>query len=111
VLEIPLLDKGGTKNFYPDFVIWSGNDVYAIDTKGDHLIKEDSSRKLFFIATEGSKIGTGLFIRLITEGRWNQNIMKEGQEGLTVWINKQGKIHPLHVKNTADAVQAALRKY
>lgn len=109
VFEIPLLDKGGTKNFYPAFVVWSGNDVFAIDTKGDHLIKEDSSRKLF-IASDGSRGGSGLFIRLITEGKWNQEIMKESQERL-VWINKQGKIHPLHVKNTDDAVQAALRKY
>jgi len=39
--EIPLLDRGNTKTFNPDFLVWGDKVVVAIDTKGDHLIVED----------------------------------------------------------------------
>lgn len=47
--QIPLLDGKGTNNFNPDFVVWDKEEIYALDTKGNHLIIQDSERKLFFI--------------------------------------------------------------
>ena len=47
--EIPLLDKGGTNTFNPDFIIWDKRKIFAIDTKGDHLIAGDAPRKLFSV--------------------------------------------------------------
>jgi len=111
VFEIPLLDKGGTNNFFPDFIVWSDGDIYAIDTKGDHLIKEDSARKLFYIEKVGAKSGPNLFVRLITKGKWGPNTMKEGPEGYTVWVQKLGKASPIHVSNLDQAVQASLSKF
>jgi hypothetical protein len=37
---IPLLDRGNTRTFNPDFLVWTEKTVVAIDTKGDHLITE-----------------------------------------------------------------------
>ena len=65
---IPLLDRGNTRNFSPDFLVWVDGLVVAIDTKGDHLITEDAGRKLFFI--EKIEDGPELVIRLVTQGAW-----------------------------------------
>ena len=64
---IPLLDRGNTRTFNPDFLAWTEKTVVAIDTKGDHLITEDAGRKLFFI--EKVEDGPELVIRLVTKGR------------------------------------------
>lgn len=108
LFEIPLLTHGGTKNFNPDFIVFVDKGVVAIDTKGDHLIVEDSGRKLFTI----DKIGTGpdLTIRLLTKGTWSDQIAKTSAEGFTVWTQRHGRPHPLHVANMADAVAACLRQ-
>lgn len=108
LFEIPLLTHGGTKNFNPDFVVFVDKGIVAIDTKGDHLIVEDSGRKLFTI----DKIGTGpdLTIRLLTKGTWSDQIAKTSAEGFTVWTQRHGRPHPLHVASMADAVAACLRQ-
>jgi type III restriction enzyme len=109
--EIPLLDRGNTKTFNPDFLVWVDNKrVIAIDTKGDHLIVEDSGRKLFHIDLIGN--GPRLEIRLVTEGEWhakNGEIGKlSGSSGYTVWSLKNGKIHPTHCRTMEKAVEACL---
>jgi type III restriction enzyme len=107
--EIPLLDRGNTKTFNPDFLLWIDNKrVIAIDTKGDHLIVEDSGRKLFHIGVIGN--GPRLEIRLVTEGEWHANhgeIGKfSGSSGYTVWSLRHGKIHPTTCRTIAKAVEA-----
>jgi type III restriction enzyme len=107
--EIPLLDRGNTKTFNPDFLFWADSKrVIAIDTKGDHLIVEDSGRKLFHIDLIGN--GPRLEIRLVTEGEWhakNGEIGKlSGSSGYTVWSLRHGKIHPTHCRTIAKAVEA-----
>src|SRR3546814_5456489 len=42
--SIPLLEKGGTRRFFPDFLVWKDGVTYAIDPKGKHLILEDAGR-------------------------------------------------------------------
>jgi len=108
LFQIPLLDKGGTNTFNPDFVVWSQDGIFAIDTKGDHLITEDSARKLFFI----KKIGTGpdLYVRLITEGEWDNNVKKIGPSGFTVWKLKLGKVVQFHAATVTDSVRICLQK-
>lgn len=68
--QIPLLDGKGTNNFNPDFVVWDEDVIYALDTKGSHLIIQDSERKLFCIE-KAYKEGPDLLVRLISE----KNIM------------------------------------
>lgn len=108
--EIPLLDRGNTKNFNPDFLVWSGQRVIAIDTKGDHLIVEDAGRKLFHVESVGR--GPKLEIRLVTEGEWRakpQIARIAGTEGYTVWALKQGSPHPSYCPNIAKSVEACIR--
>lgn len=62
--QIPLLDGKGTNNFKPDFVVWDEDVIYALDTKGSHLIIQDSEWKLFCIE-KAYKEGPDLFVRLI----------------------------------------------
>ncbi|CFW92862.1 Putative Type III restriction enzyme, res subunit [endosymbiont DhMRE of Dentiscutata heterogama] len=47
---IPLLSKGTTKKFYPDFLVWLNDDlVVAIETTGKSLLQDKIDRKLFKI--------------------------------------------------------------
>lgn len=107
LFEIPLLASGGTKNFNPDFIVWVDKTIFVIDTKGDHLIKEDAGRKLFFIEKLG--IGPDLFVRLVTRGTWNDAIEKIDNLGYTVWSLRNGKPHPTSAENVNEAVQQCLR--
>lgn len=106
---IPLLDRGRTRNFSPDFLVWTNGHIAAIDTKGDHLIVEDAGRKLFHL----EKIGNGpdLVIRLVTEGKWavrGSEFSKDGGSGYTVWSLRQSKHHAEYCSTMAGAVQACL---
>lgn len=88
--------------------MWVDKAILAIDTKGDHLIVEDSGRKLFYI----DKIGKGpdLVIKLVTRGKWDDKIQKADNTGYTVWALKNGKPHPYHAANVNEAVQLCLRQ-
>ena len=109
--EIPLLDRGSTRTFNPDFLVWAdAKHVVAIDTKGDHLIVEDAGRKLFHI--DAVSPGTVLSVRLVTEGHWTvSNGMPsklKGKSGFTVWNLKQGKLHPNPCADAGSAAKACL---
>ena len=108
LFEIPLLTHGGTKNFNPDFVVFVDKGIVAIDTKGDHLIVEDASRKLFNIEKSGS--GPDLSIRLLTRGEWNEQREKKGPDGFTVWAMRLGRPHPLPAASMAEAITLCLRQ-
>ena len=111
--EIPLLDRGKTRTFNPDFLVWAdAKTVVAIDTKGDHLIVEDAGRKLFHI--EAMAPGPQVTIRLVTEGHWSvpngqPSRDPKGKSGFTVWTLKQGKLHPIICKNAEAAALACLQ--
>lgn len=109
--EIPLLDRGKTRTFNPDFMLWvDSKHILAIDTKGDHLIVEDAGRKLFHIEAVGS--GPKVSIRLVTEGIWGVSNglpnKQKGKAGYTVWMLKQGKLHATPCQNVESAVKACL---
>ena len=107
LFDIPILAKGESKNFNPDFIVWVDKAIIVIDTKGDHLIVEDAGRKLFHI----SKIGKGpeILIKLVTRGKWDDKIQKVGPDGFTIWSLKNGKPFPTLVKNVTEAVEICLR--
>lgn len=109
--EIPLLDRGSTRTFNPDFLLWAdAKHVVAIDTKGDHLIVEDAGRKLFHI--DAVSPGAVLSVRLVTEGHWTVTggmpSKLKGKAGFTVWNLKQGKLHPNLCADAAVAAKACL---
>jgi type III restriction enzyme len=104
--SIPLLDKGDTNTFNPDFIVLCNKNIIAIDTKGDHLINSDAARKLFTLKKYGK--GKDLFIRLVTQGEWTSEIRKIGKNGYTVWSFKNGKIVSHHVSSLSECVKTCL---
>lgn len=104
--SIPLLDKGDTNSFNPDFIVWASRKIIAIDTKGDHLIRGDAARKLFSLVKYGK--GPDLIIRLITRGEWSNDIKKIGADGYTVWEMKNARIIGHHVHSLKDCVSYSI---
>jgi type III restriction enzyme len=106
--NIPLISIGPTNNFYPDFLVWKGKDVYAIDTTGGHLLQEKTGRKLLSIAPAKATSGR-LRVRLVSEGKWNTDVQQEDSEGYTVWGRKQDNaLRASHVSSVEDAVARCL---
>ena len=106
ILKIRLLDGKGTDNFNPDFIVWSDSAIYALDTKGCHLIYEDSIRKLFYL--EKACDGKDLVIKLISEKKYNGDGQVIDQNGYTVWQLKQGKISPIICSTIKEAVNVCI---
>jgi type III restriction enzyme len=104
--HIPLLSEGDTSSFYPDFLIWKGDLVYCLDTKGGHLLSDAVARKLFDIK-DGNK--TKVLVRFITEGKQSQLRGKAIKGGYTVWKMKSGNPTPIHVDDLDKAVKECLR--
>lgn len=102
-LKIALLDGKGTNNFNPDFIVWGSDKVFAIDTKGSHIIDSEARRKLFYV----EKIGEGpdLDIKLISEKKYNDEGQVIDENGYTVWLVKQGKICTETCTLLSDAVK------
>lgn len=109
IFQIPLLDGKGTNNFNPDFVVWDEDVIYALDTKGSHLIIQDSERKLFCIE-KAYKEGPDLLVRLISEKKYNEQGEVLDNKGYTVWKLKQGTVQPLHCDTIEETVKMCLKK-
>ena len=101
--SIPLLDRGRTRNFYPDFLVWKDETVFAIDPKGEPYLATDAGRKLLSISDDsGKKL---VLVRLVTEGKWNSDTLRPATpEGYTAWtLTNTGKIRARH-KATIDEI-------
>jgi len=83
---IPLIEPGRTQNFYPDFLVWSSNDVFAIDTKAAFL-HADAMRKLVQIRPAGVSTPR-LFVRFVSPGLVDEAGGKKDGDGYTVWSFK-----------------------
>lgn len=106
---VPILEKGTTKNFYPDFLVWKDDLIFALDPKGDHLITRAAAHKLMAIRDEKGR--RKVVIRLITEGRWTDPVTKTGGNGYTVWaISNSGGIKMRHTATVAETVETCLNK-
>ncbi|MDR1938560.1 MAG: DEAD/DEAH box helicase family protein [Tannerellaceae bacterium] len=104
--SIPLLDKGDTNNFNPDFIVWNNRKIIAIDTKGEHLIAKDAARKLFSLKKYGK--GADLIIRLVTHGEWENEREQTKKDGYTVWEIKNGRVIGHYVLSLKDCVACCL---
>lgn len=102
ILKIKLLDGKGTENFNPDFIVWADHVIYALDTKGSHLIHTDSARKL--LQLEKACDGKDLLIKLVSEKKYNVHGQVIDQNGYTVWQLKQGQISPITCSTIGEAV-------
>lgn len=105
--SLPLLSDKGRK-FHPDFFVWVGKDVVAIDTKGDHLIENEADRKLLLLQNDGK--GPSLHVRLVTEGEWDTSFRKKpGSKGMTVWVSRHGAAWPIHCQTAEEAVAQCIK--
>lgn len=113
---IPLITVGRTRTFYPDFLVWSGDeglsDVYAIDTTGAHLLADKTGRKMLTVRPpRGSS--HQLRVRFISRGKQDlglNGVNSLDDEGYTVWSRRpeDGTIRTQHVDELKPAVAKAL---
>jgi type III restriction enzyme len=71
--SIPLITLGSTRNFYPDFLIFDQDKIFAVDTSGEHLIKDKADRKLLNISPK-------LLVCFISDGRWDEKSVEKIDE-------------------------------
>lgn len=106
--SIPLLEKGSSRRFFPDFLVWKDELIYAIDPKAKHLLAADATRKLLSIRDEKGK--QRVLVRLISEGRWTYEPIKQvGPNGWSVWrMTTSGQLRCTHHTTAEEAVHKAL---
>ncbi len=106
---IPLLEKGDTYRFFPDFLVWKDGLVFAIDPKGGHLLRKDAWRKVLNIMDEKGR--RRVLARLISEGRWDDDARSEQDGGFTVWYAQAstGRVRARHVQTIAEAIEFCLK--
>jgi type III restriction enzyme len=106
--SIPLLDRGRTRNFYPDFLVWKGDTVYALDPKGEPYLATDAGRKLLSIRDESGK--QIVLVRLITSGKWNSDTMRPiTSDGFTAWtLTNTGKVKSRHKASVSEIIEVCL---
>jgi len=81
---IPLVSPGTTSRFYPDFLVWEGPNIIAVDTTGGHLLPEKAARKLLAIQIPADATQR-VHIRFVSEGTWTAGLAQEDTQGFTVW--------------------------
>lgn len=87
---IPLITTGPTVTFYPDFLLWVGDAVLCLETKGEHLIANDAGRKLLSIVPhKSSKIRVE--VRMISKGKFDSDQQPAGSDGYTLWGLSNGQ--------------------
>ena len=102
---IPLISIGSTKSFYPDFLVWRGDDVIAIDTTGNHLLREKTVRKLLSVAPPKDEPGR-LIVRFVSTGTLDADLNELDKAGYTVWSQKQdGTLRATPAESIDAAVQ------
>ena len=105
---IPLLSPGQSKSFYPDFLVWKGRHVFALDTTVEHILEGKLGRKLLAIDPH-PKAKVRLVVRLVSAGRWNAQPQRESGEGFTVWsLGHTNALQATHVATMADAVRLSV---
>lgn len=106
--SLPLLDTGGTYNFYPDFLIWKGKDIFALDPKGGHILASNAYRKVLSVQ-RGAK-GPRVLARLISQGRWSDDVKPLGKEGFTTWSwdTTVGRLQAKHYTTMEKSLKGAL---
>jgi type III restriction enzyme len=106
---IPLLSPGQSKVFYPDFLAWKAKNVFALDTKGEHILETELGRKLLAIEPN-PKAKARLLVRLISKGNWDDHPQRVSADGLTVWaLGHANALKPIHCATMAEAVKVCLR--
>ncbi|MCE3608090.1 DEAD/DEAH box helicase family protein [Massilia sp. P8910] len=104
--HIPLLTDGDTSSFFPDFILWKGDKIFCLDTKGSHLLTDAVARKLFDIQEDGK---TKLQVRFITEGKQTELRGKIIKGGYTIWKMKNGSPVAIHFDDLQKAIKECIK--
>lgn len=107
---IPLITPGTTSTFYPDFLVWQGDTVVAVDTTGGHLLPDKTARKLLTIHTPAGATSR-VVIKFVSEGSWEASPapVREHGEGYTVWeLSPNQERRAVHLDDMAAAVARTL---
>lgn len=106
---VSLLTIGPTKTFYPGFLVWKDDTVFAIDTTGDHLLREKTGRKLLSI-TPPKNDDRRVVIQLVSENKYNRNLELEEKGGYTLWdLRQDGSLRARHFHGIDELLKMALR--
>jgi type III restriction enzyme len=106
---IPLLSPGQCNAFYPDFLAWKGKNIFALDTKGEHILESELGRKLLAVEPN-PKAKAKLLVRLISKGHWDDHPQRVSADGFTVWaLGHANALKPIHCATMAEAVKTCLR--
>lgn len=89
--RIPLVSLGQTVWFFPDFLIWAGDTVICVDTKGNHLAEGDGRRKLLSIQPH-KDVPTTVQVKFVTEGTWKTDGTPDGKDGFSIWELGSGQV-------------------
>lgn len=82
--KIPLVSLGQTVWFFPDFLVWAGEKVICVDTKGSHIVEGDARRKLLSIQPH-KDVSTRVFVKFVTEGTWKTDGTPDSTDGFSIW--------------------------
>ncbi|MBX5024476.1 DEAD/DEAH box helicase [Rhizobium lentis] len=106
--SIPLLEKGDSRRFFPDFLVWKKDVIVAIDPKGKHLLATEAGKKLLAIRDEKGK--QRVLVRFVTAGKWSHETMKQiSQEGYSVWrLNTSSQMRCTHHTFVESAISKCL---
>ncbi len=106
--RIPLPTRGSSRNFFPDFLVWNGANVFAIDTTGDHLLLEKTGRKLLMPEAPGRRVR--VHVRLVSIGEWNSDVQRVNRKGATVWrLAPDHSLRAIHCDSVSDAVNLSVK--
>ena len=106
---IPIPEIGeGTTDFYPDFLLWSPKEIWAIDPKGRHLINDAIYHKMMGVSdVDGLPIK--IRVALILEGEFrlgvNQRPQPVGKKGYTLILKRNGSIREKHSDNLKSLIR------
>lgn len=81
--RIPLISLGQTEWFYPDFIVWAGDDILCVDTKGHHLVEADARRKLLAIEPHRN-VTTQVRVKFVVEGTWKPDWTPDSKDGYSI---------------------------
>lgn len=103
---LPLISIGTTTRFFPDFVLWNGDEVLLLETKGEHLVQSDAGRKLLSVIPD-SRTGVKLSVRLISRGKWSADGTPGGKDGFSLWgLRQDQKMQVKHFDDLDTLVQS-----
>lgn len=88
--KIPLVTLGQTVWFYPDFIVWCGEKVLCVDTKGEHLIETDARRKLLDIRPH-KDVASTVEVKLVTQGTYKTDGTPDSKDGYSLWSLGSGQ--------------------